>query len=144
MNVVVVGGVIEQNGKFLLVQETKKDVKGKWNLPAGRLEKKETLTEGAKREIFEETGCKVEITGLLKVGSKFIGDDTVISFLFCTKLLEEGDPSNTKEIKNVNWFTYEEIIAMKESLRSKNIILDSIDAYRQNRILNLDIITFQQ
>ena len=53
---VMVGGVIEKEGKFLLVQEAKENCKGKWNLPAGHLEINESIFEGAKREIFEETG----------------------------------------------------------------------------------------
>lgn len=56
---IITGGIIEKDGKFLLVQEAKEKVYGKWNIPAGHLDFNETIFEGAKREIFEETGCKV-------------------------------------------------------------------------------------
>ena len=62
---VVAGGILEKDGKFLLVQESQKICKGKWCIPAGGLDETESLIDGAKREIFEETGCKVEITGIL-------------------------------------------------------------------------------
>ena len=62
---VVAGGILEKDGKFLLVQESQKICKGKWCIPAGWLDETESLIDGAKREIFEETGCKVEITGIL-------------------------------------------------------------------------------
>ena len=54
MNIkVVTGGILEKDGKFLLVQENQKICKGKWNVPAGGLDENESLMEGAKREIYE-------------------------------------------------------------------------------------------
>ena len=71
---VVVGGIVEKDGKVLLVQEAKERCYGKWNIPAGGLEINESLVEGAIREIKEETGCDVEITGLLSlVNARCIG-----------------------------------------------------------------------
>lgn len=40
---------------------------GKWYLPAGRMEKGESICEAAIREVYEETGLNVEITTLLAV-----------------------------------------------------------------------------
>ena len=56
---IVVGGIIEKDGKYLLIQEAKKMCYGKWNFPAGRLEFKESLKQGAIREIKEETGLTI-------------------------------------------------------------------------------------
>ena len=68
MNIrVTTGGIIEKDGKFLLVQENKEKCKGKWNIPAGGLKADENVLECVKRELFEETGCKVEITGLIEI-----------------------------------------------------------------------------
>ena len=44
----VVGAIIERDGKFLLMKEIQRHIAnhpddGKWNLPAGRLEKREYL-----------------------------------------------------------------------------------------------------
>ena len=62
MGIVIVGGVIQKDGKFLLVQEAQEKCRGKWNIPAGQLDPNETIFDGAKREIKEETGCNVELT----------------------------------------------------------------------------------
>ena len=35
---IVIGGLIEKDDKFLLVQEAKEKCKGKWNISAGHLE----------------------------------------------------------------------------------------------------------
>lgn len=54
---VVVGAIIEKNGKFLLVREglTDRPDYGKWNQPAGWLDLGEDPIAGAKREVEEET-----------------------------------------------------------------------------------------
>ena len=50
------GGVVEKNGKYLLIYR-----KGCWDLPKGKLDKGENLPECAVREVEEETGVKVKI-----------------------------------------------------------------------------------
>ena len=56
---VIGANIIERNNKILLMQETLEKVRGKWNLPAGRLEVKEDIITCAKREGEEETGFKL-------------------------------------------------------------------------------------
>lgn len=140
MGIIVVGGVIEKDGKFLLVQEAQEKVRGKWNLPAGQLDANETLFDGAKREIFEECGCRVELTGVLQIGNKLIENDSLVSVIFSTKLLEDNIIFNQEEILDVKWFTYEEILNMKDELRSYGLIEGAISAFVNNRISNIDIV----
>ena len=123
VGIIICGGIVEKDGKFLLVQEAKKMVKGKWNLPAGRLENNETLFDGAKREIFEECGCRVELTGVLQIGNKMLENDSLISVIFATKLLDDNIIFNKKEILDVKWFTYEEILNMKDYLRDRKSVV---------------------
>jgi len=48
------GGLVEhQNGKVLFIYRN-----NKWDLPKGKIEKKEILIDGAVREVMEETGVK--------------------------------------------------------------------------------------
>lgn len=72
---VIVGGIIEKEGKILLVQEKQEKCYGKWNIPAGHLDYNESLSEGAIREIKEETGCDVELTGIANVANRILEDD---------------------------------------------------------------------
>lgn len=53
MGIIVVGGVIEKDGKFLLVQEALEKVRGKWNLPAGQLDANETLFDGLREKYLK-------------------------------------------------------------------------------------------
>ena len=140
MGTIIVGGVIEKDGKFLLVQEAKEKCKGKWNISAGHLDANESIFEGAKREVFEECGCKVEISGVLQIGNKVMTDNSWVGIIFSTKLLEDNIKFDKNEILDVKWFSYEEILGMKNELRSYEWITDAITAYVNNRISGVDIV----
>ncbi len=140
MGIVVVGGVIEKDGKFLLVQEAKERCRGKWNIPAGCLDYNESIFDGTKREVKEETGCDVELTGVLQIGNRVLEDDIFISVVFSTKLLKEDIKYEQNEILDVKWFTYEELLNMKEELRAYNWIINSITALRENKVADIDLV----
>jgi len=59
---VVVGCIPEKNGKILLCRRAIEPRSGKWTLPAGYLENGETVSQGAKRETYEEAGANIEIS----------------------------------------------------------------------------------
>lgn len=66
---IVVGCLIEHEGKILLAKRGIEPRKGFWNLPAGFMENGETAEEGALREVEEETGMSVTIDRLHSVFS---------------------------------------------------------------------------
>lgn len=115
---VVVGAVIEKDGKILLVQEAKLPAYGLWNTPAGHIEKGETALEGAKREVKEETGLDIEITGLLGV---YVGKSLLYPNRIVAKIVFRGSAVGGKiqfrkdEILDAKWFIPSEILAMKDS-----------------------------
>ncbi|ALC45811.1 CG10898 [Drosophila busckii] len=59
--------MFNENDELLMIEEAKASCAGKWYLPAGRMERGESITEAAVRELFEETGLNAEITTLLAV-----------------------------------------------------------------------------
>lgn len=141
MNIkVVAGGIIEKDNKYLLVKENKGKCKGKWNVPAGGLDENESVIECAKREIFEETGCTVEITGLLEIVNEVLEGINVICFVFDTKIINENIKIDGEEIADVKWFTYEEIINMKNELRADGYFISTIKNKIENKIQPVDII----
>ncbi|GAG11876.1 unnamed protein product [marine sediment metagenome] len=58
------GGLIECNGKLLLLQRTKAPFEHYWNLPAGYVESDESPPQAVIREVNEETGLVVEVEEL--------------------------------------------------------------------------------
>ena len=59
------GGIVEKNGKILLVKVTNLQGEVVWTFPKGHLEKKETPLRAALREVEEETGWRCRTTGPL-------------------------------------------------------------------------------
>ena len=138
---IIVGGIIEKDNKILMVKEAKKKCYGKWNVPAGHLEDGETIFEGAIREIFEETGCKVRLKNMLPIMSGELENTTFMIITFTTELLEEKISFNKEEILYVKWISKEELENMGcEDLRDEKLIIKTLEMLRKNKIYPLDII----
>ena len=137
---IAAGGVIEQEGKYLLIQEAREDIYGKWNLPAGRLDPGETVSEATKREIYEECGFRVELTGVCQIGSWKLVDNIAIGIIFSTKIVGGEINFNPDEIMDAKWFTYDEILAMKSELRSADFLIGAVDNLRNHKVAPIDIV----
>lgn len=61
-------GVIICDGDGRILLERRSDC-GWWGLPGGAVEPGESVSRAARREVFEETGLRVELTGMLGVYS---------------------------------------------------------------------------
>lgn len=136
---IIVGGVVEKDGKYLLVQESKQKCYGKWNLPAGHLDVNEIISEGAVREIKEETNCDVELTGICSITSQR-RDEPSVYFVFATKLLTSHVKPQEGEILEAKWFTYEEVLALGDQLRAPEWIIHALTMHHDGKIMPLGTI----
>jgi 8-oxo-dGTP diphosphatase len=66
--------VVVRDGEVLLALWNEEDRK-RWTLPGGGVELRETVEEGAVREVREETGYDVELTGLLGIETDVFGPE---------------------------------------------------------------------
>lgn len=143
----VVGGILEKNGKILLVREAKEGPdKGKWNQPAGWIDIGEDPIEAVKREVEEETGLKFRPTHILGVYSLVRKDLTPIHHPI--KIIFVGDISDEKtgelhdDVSEVKWFTLEEIEKMDlKTLRDVDI-KKMVKDYFAGKRYPLELITY--
>ena len=66
--------VVDDRGRVLLIRRGTEPMKGEWSLPGGVLELGETLVEGLRREVFEETGLSVQPEAVVEVVDRIYKD----------------------------------------------------------------------
>ena len=129
---IVAGCVLEKNDKYLLVQEKKEAVYGKWNLPAGRVDIGETIEQAAVRETFEESGYKVELVAKLRVEH----DDATRPVLHSFKARIVGGELRfpEDELLDAQWFTFEEIEELQRTgkVRATWVVNSIQDAHKSS------------
>jgi len=114
--------LFNDHGEVLMVQEAKSSCRGKWYLPAGRMEQNETIEDAVKREVLEESGMIVEPTSLIYVespGSGFWFRFTLTGNITggSLKQLSQGD----RESLQARWFSVDAIKTTVD-LRAHDII----------------------
>ncbi|MGN1297506.1 MAG: NUDIX hydrolase [Clostridia bacterium] len=139
--VVIAGCIIVRDNKILMVKEAKKKCYGQWNFPAGHVDELEKITDAAVREAYEETGCRVKLTGVLPICS-VDGEDgeTRVMVRFTADILEEDIKFDTDEILDVKWLNVKDVKNMTEKeLRGYDTSLQFIKDFEENKIFSLDI-----
>lgn len=137
---IIAGCLIKRENKILMVQEAKKKCYGQWNFPAGHVEEEEKITDAAIREVFEETGCRVKLTGVLPISTVCGNYGTAVMVRFTADLIDENIKFNSDEILDVKWIDIEEIKKMTDKeLRGYNTSLNYIKALEENKIYPLEI-----
>lgn len=138
--VIIAGCLIVRDNKVLMIKEAQKKCYGQWNFPAGHVDADEKITDAAIREAFEETGCKVKLTGVLPIcivkGEK--GERLMVRFT--SDIIEENINFNTEEILDVKWIDIEVIKKMtREQLRGYDTSIQFIKDFEENKIYPLEI-----
>ncbi len=103
---VVVGSVVEHEGKIILCKRAIEPSKGKWALPNGFLENDETTEEGAIREALEEAELNIEITGLLGVFN--LPHVNQVQLVYRARMLDDHYAA-AHETEDVQLFSWDEI-----------------------------------
>jgi ADP-ribose pyrophosphatase YjhB (NUDIX family) len=138
---VTVATIIEDNGKFLLVEEHSN---GSLviNQPAGHLEEDETLQQAAIRETYEETGWHVELQGVVGVALYHSPHNKVTYHrtTFFAKAVSH-DPKQVLDdgIEQAVWMTYDEMLAVRDKMRSK-LVIRAVEQYLEGNRFPLSLI----
>jgi len=112
--IVGVGGVVIEGERALLIRRGSAPLKGEWSIPGGTLELGETLQEGVRRELQEETGLRVEVGELIEVFERIVPDAegklryhfVILDYLCAVK---EGIAKAGSDVTDVAWAREEEL-----------------------------------
>ena len=142
---VTVAAVIEQEGKFLLVEEDQQDLGVQLNQPAGHLEPSESIIQGCIREVLEETAYTFQPQWLIGIYQwhSTATDTTYLRFAL-SGFVTEFDANQKLDvgILRASWFDLEEIQRRKSHHRSP-LVLRCIEDYLAGKRYSLDIFTHQ-
>jgi ADP-ribose pyrophosphatase YjhB (NUDIX family) len=137
-----VAAIIEDNGKFLLVEETT-DRGNRFNQPAGHLEDNETLLEAVIRETLEESAYAFKPESLLGIyhWKHEHNDTTYLRFAFIGSVSNHQPELALDEgIVRTVWMTAEEILSNAKLMRSPQVIT-CIKDYLSGQTFPLSVVT---
>lgn len=103
-----VGGVVIRDGRALLIKRGSAPLKNQWSIPGGTLELGESIQEGVRRELLEETGIEVRVGELIEVFDRIFRDEAgkiqyhfVIVDYLCEAI--SGEAKAASDVTDVAW-----------------------------------------
>ena len=126
---------IKKDNKILMVQENKESKKGKWNMPAGKLDNNESIIDAAIRETKEETGIDINIKGLIAILENVSSIGQLVVFYFMGEYKSGEIEFDNEEIADVKWMTEKEIKNLdKNTIRGGETIDDILELAKKDLI----------
>ncbi|MFJ4223709.1 (deoxy)nucleoside triphosphate pyrophosphohydrolase [Microbacterium sp. NPDC089695] len=105
----VVAAVIERDSEILVCRRRpEKAAGGKWEFPGGKLEPGETNSEALVREIQEELGVAIEVTGPLRTDDTTVGENVIRLICLCARLVGEA-PTRSVDHDELRWVARAEL-----------------------------------
>jgi len=136
----VVDVLIVDGDKFLLVQEGKPGRNGTYNLPGGHVEANETLFEAAIREVKEETGYDIKLTGLVGIYQSVFPHINISGPVFSGTIVS-GTATTTAEHPAIRWVTRDEVHQMaRDGELFTTYPPYAVDHYQSRGSVALDIV----
>ena len=131
-----VGGVVISNGRALLVRRGRPPLQDQWSIPGGLLEVGESLREGVRRELLEETAIEVRVLDLVEVferigldGSGKARHHFVVLDYLCEPL--RGEAAAGSDATDVAWAAPEELERYSLGEATMRVILRAFEMTRQ-------------
>ena len=136
VNVVI--GIVEKQGKILLIRRERGDFVRLWVIPGGKVEECEHIDEAVKREMLEEIGIDMEFKGVLGISTEIMHDKNCTSLLYvCHLIMNDEDTIKNPEFR-YKWFSQEEIINSNNIVESDKMFIEEFYIKRSKNYLKLD------
>lgn len=119
------GAVVQDDdGRLLVVRRGREPAAGRWTLPGGHVEAGERAADTVVRELREETGLDVEVTGFIGFSEVFDGDRHLVILDFRAAVVG-GQARAGDDADAVAWVTRHELAARSTTDR----LLEFLDAH---------------
>jgi 8-oxo-dGTP diphosphatase len=121
-SVSVAGVIVDDEGRALIIQRRDN---GHWEPPGGILEHGETIEDGLRREVHEETGLKVEpgpLTGVYQNMRR-----NIVALVFrCQRI--DGELTDGDEVSAFRWVRADEIRRLMTDAYATRVLDSMADA----------------
>lgn len=108
VHIVASGGfVVNTKNQVLMLKSPRYD---DWEFPGGQIEEGETIPQGLKREVFEETGIIIEVKSLIGIYSNIRKSPIVMLDFLCEYI--SGEPRSSKESTQVEWVERDSVLQL--------------------------------
>ena len=135
---VIVGGVVIDEDKILLVQEAATEFYGQWDLPAGLLDNDESLISGAIREVKEETGLEVTPKSLSMICNSV--NPQAMRFFFDMQVVSGEIKFDQSEILDVKWVPLDDVKKLNLRVRLESCFDEIRQRYEAGESYPIDLI----
>jgi len=135
--IVGVGGVVIRDGRALLVRRGHEPLKGEWSIPGGTVKLGETLEEGVRRELKEETGLDVEPVGVLEVFDRIMRDGRRIQYHFVIVdyacRWKGGKLRASSDVLDARWVRRKDLPQFRLTEKATSVVLQAFDFFKRHR-----------
>ena len=103
--------VINENNELLVIKERISTIG--YKMPGGHIDDKEMITKAATREVFEETGVKVEFDSIISLGHFYphqFHKSNLYILCLAKPLSYEINIQDTNEIEDAKWVDVQEYL----------------------------------
>ena len=131
-----VSAAILRDGQVLLVRRARPPADGLFSLPGGVVEVGETMTEGLKREVREETSLEIEpvaLAGYREVVARDADDKVERHFVilpFAARWVS-GEPLLNEELSEWRWVNPDEIAGLPTTPGLAAIVAAALERLRE-------------
>jgi 8-oxo-dGTP diphosphatase len=137
--IVGVGGVVIHNERALLIRRGSTPLEGEWSIPGGILEIGETILDGVKRELLEETAIEVKVLDLIEVFERVTRDEAgklKYHFVILDYLCEavRGEAQAGSDVTDVAWARETELSEYSLTPTATRVIKKAFEIARGRKI----------
>jgi ADP-ribose pyrophosphatase YjhB (NUDIX family) len=127
-----VGAVVMYGNKVLLVRSALGSTTNEWMIPGGFVERNETIDSAVRREVWEETGVRAEVVGLIGARSRVIGRENSVYLMFLMQASSEETRADGVEVAEARYVTLAEMQALPRVRALSKMVVSRVLEGRSN------------